>query len=60
MTDAELRAAAIEARKVANALTGPMHAWWDLIFDIEAILKGEKSISSREKIEQAIKDYHLL
>jgi hypothetical protein len=53
MTDDELRKAAIAMRKIAAPI-GPMHAYWDVIFDIEAILKGEKSICSRADCEEII------
>ena len=29
-------------RKRAHKV-GPMHAWWDYIFDVESVLKGEQT-----------------
>lgn len=26
------------------APVGPMHSWWDVIFDMEAFVKGERTI----------------
>jgi len=40
---AELTRLVAELRKVAQPV-GPIHSWWDLIFDVEAVLKGRRSI----------------
>lgn len=36
-----------------------MHAWWDFIFDAEAILTGKQSILSRTEVEQFFETEHL-
>jgi hypothetical protein len=30
--------------RAVAAPVGPMHSWWDVIFDMEAFVKGEKTI----------------
>lgn len=63
MTDEWLQHCINEARKTA-ASVGSMHALWDLIFDAEAILKGEQSLLPREIVEreflrmQLCKEFH--
>lgn len=58
MTDAELKRCADNARVVASPV-GPMHAWWDAIFDAEAILAGKPSIVSRAELEEFFEEQHL-
>lgn len=53
MTNVELWDALRRARRIA-APVGSMHAYWDLIFDIEAILSGEKSSLPRAVIEDMV------
>jgi hypothetical protein len=53
MTDDELRGCIWRARMIAEA-KGPRHAYWDMISDAEAILKGERSVRSRVAIERII------
>ena len=58
MTDDELRDAVVIMRQQA-ANVGTQHALWEVIFDVEALLKDERTLLSRESIinqvEQALK-----
>lgn len=49
MTNDELSAAAKAMRGVASKV-GPLHAYWDVIFDIEATVQGRPSILSRDTL----------
>jgi hypothetical protein len=51
MTDDQLRECIRELRKVAEP-AGSMHGWWDYISDAEQVLKGRKSILSRDAMEE--------
>jgi hypothetical protein len=55
MTDEELRSATVRLRATASPV-GPLHAYWDIIFDAEAILEGRRSMLSRIEIERRIRD----
>jgi hypothetical protein len=50
MTDEEMQMLITKARRVAG-YRGPGRAYWDMIFDAEALLRGERSLLSREIIE---------
>ncbi|WP_024275986.1 hypothetical protein [Hyphomicrobium sp. 802] len=50
MTDEEILVAAKQLRAVA-APVGPAHGLWDLIFDAEAIARGEQSLLPRHVVE---------
>jgi hypothetical protein len=47
MNDADLKSLVTRARQCAQ----PGDTLWDAIFDAEAILRGERSILSREEVE---------
>lgn len=49
---AKLREAVAKWRAVAQPI-GPHHAYWDLIFDAEALLDGRKTILTPEQILKA-------
>lgn len=53
MTDDELRER-IKVWRVAAYEVGSMHGYWEVIFDAEAILKGEQSIMNRAQVEKAL------
>ena len=53
MTDDELRDAVAIMRQRASRV-GPQHAFWDLIFDCEALLKGMDTAVPREQVERAV------
>lgn len=53
MTNEELSNWALRLREVA-APVGPLHSYWDIIFDIEAILRGESGLQPRHKIEEEL------
>jgi hypothetical protein len=55
MTDGEMQLCILKARHIAVA-AGPMHAFWDIISDAEAILAGKPSVLSREMIEKAFSE----
>lgn len=48
--DAEILIAAKTAMLPIAKRVGNMHSYWDIIFDIEAALKNEKTISSKEDL----------
>ncbi len=54
MDDAQLRAQIQKAREIA-ARVGPMHSYWDVISDAERILSGQRSIMTREQVEQVLR-----
>lgn len=56
VTDADLRQAALNARKVAEPV-GSMHGLWDAIHDAECILRGEKPFLPREACEESLEKY---
>lgn len=58
MTDAELLDWASKARSVAMKV-GSMHAYWDIIGDIEAVVHGRQSICTREQIETMVAEIEL-
>ena len=58
MTDDEFRECLRKARKIA-LLVGSMHAYWDVIFDAEAILAGQRSQFSRKVVEQMFREMAL-
>ena len=53
MTDDEIRDAVAIMRQRATRV-GPQHAFWDLIFDCEAMLKGMDTAVPRDKVELAV------
>lgn len=55
MTDAEMMDLVLKARGIAAAV-GPQHAYWDMIFDAEAILSHRRSTLDRATIEQELTD----
>jgi len=55
MTDDEFRECLRKARKIALRV-GSMHAYWDVIFDAEAILAGQPSQLPRRVVEQQFRD----
>lgn len=55
MTDDEIREAIRKARSIA-APVGPMHSYWDVIFDAEALLEGKPTIVSRAVIEDELRE----
>lgn len=58
MTDAELINWASKARREA-AKVGSMHAYWDIIGDIEALVHGRQSLCTREQIETRVAEIRL-
>jgi hypothetical protein len=50
MTDEEMQILITTARRVAG-YRGPGHAYWGMFFDAEALLRGDRSLLSREIIE---------
>lgn len=55
MTNDEMLQAVKTLRSALAATTiGPMHAYWDLIFDAEAIAKGAQSILPRPVVEEML------
>jgi hypothetical protein len=53
MTDDEMREAIKVARRIADPI-GPLHGYWDCIFDAEAILAEGSSILWREDVEREL------
>jgi len=53
LTDDDLRDACRIMRKKASRV-GSAHAWWDLIYDCEALLRGEQTMMTREQIAVAV------
>lgn len=49
---AKLREVVAEWRAVAEPI-GPQHAYWDFIFDAEALLDGRKTVLTPEQILKA-------
>jgi len=58
MTDDEFRECLRKARKIALRV-GYMHAYWDVIFDAEAILTGQRSQFPRKVVEQQFREMAL-
>jgi hypothetical protein len=55
MSDADLARIAERLRTTARS-AGPMHAYWDLIADVEALLAGRPAILERPALEAALID----
>lgn len=53
MTDEEMLQAAKALRVVASSV-GSMHAYWDIIFDAEAIVNGKQSMLPRAAVEKML------
>jgi hypothetical protein len=49
MTNSELKDAVDILRQRAQRV-GPQHAYWDIIFDAEALIRGHKTLHTREQI----------
>ena len=48
-TDAEIRAAVAKLRAVAETV-GPLHGYWDIIFDAEELLAGRATMLPRDQV----------
>ncbi len=55
MTNDELLVWAAEARQRARR-AGTLSPLWDLIFEAEALAKGERTLLQREEVERAIRE----
>jgi hypothetical protein len=55
MTDEEIQES-INTMRTRAARVGPQHAFWEIIFEAEAMLKGEQTLLDRSEIEMAIFD----
>jgi hypothetical protein len=52
ITEEELPNLIAKMREIA-ASVGPLHAWWDIIFDVEAFLAGRPTILKKSGAEYA-------
>lgn len=55
MTDEEIREAIKYCRSVAEPI-GPQHAWWDLIFDAEAMLTGGQTLVPYDVVKSMLRE----
>ena len=54
MTNDEIKRA-VESMRGRARRVGPQHALWDLIFDCEALLNGERTLLKRADIEAMVR-----
>jgi hypothetical protein len=45
---------AIEIMRSVAARTGPQHAFWDVIFDAEALLEGRETLLPKHEVVAAV------
>jgi hypothetical protein len=45
---------AVEIMRAIAARVGPQHAYWDLVFDAEAMLEGRETVLQRHEIVAAV------